>query len=125
MYGVVKNEILSKEFILGRLSQEEIFTWLLGYRPTIGNGQLNTMRGDKDPNCSFEYIGGKLRFRDWANREWSGDCFDCTMMKHGVSYWEALKLINKNFSLEGVVKTLQFNPSKNTKITAKSKIKRI
>lgn len=123
MYGIVKKEVLSKEFILERLSQEEIFSWLLGYRPSIGNGQLNTMRGDVDPNCSFEYVNGKLRFRDWANREWSGDCFDCTMMKHNVNYSEALKLINDKFSLEGVVKVKNFNSSKNTKVTSHSEFR--
>lgn len=70
---------LNKEYILSKISQEQIFEYYLQVPIEIGNliktpSVIRT--GDKDPTFSFYYNEqGKLRAKDHAGYFW-GDCFD-------------------------------------------------
>lgn len=68
---------LTKDYIMSRISQEQIFEKYLGV-PVVLDGVIKSpLRArDDDPSFSFYYSNnGKLRARDWAGYFW-GDCFD-------------------------------------------------
>lgn len=76
-YGILPN--LTRDYILSRISEEQIFEYYLGIK--VETGVLlptpHVIRpGDRNPTFSFKYSdNGKLRARDWAGYFW-GDCFD-------------------------------------------------
>jgi len=67
---------LNKDYILKRISQEQIFEHYLGISVVIDKLVKSPLRKDDNPTCSFYYnITGRLRFRDFSGHFW-GDCFD-------------------------------------------------
>lgn len=70
---------LNKDFILSKITQEQIFEYYLQIKVETGNLMKtpNVIRpDDNDPTFSFYYNdNGKLRARDWAGY-FHGDCFD-------------------------------------------------
>lgn len=74
MYGILPS--LTKDFILSRITQEQIFEKYLGIPVTDGLVISPLRARDNNPTFSFKYSdNGKLRARDWAGYFW-GDCFD-------------------------------------------------
>jgi hypothetical protein len=89
---------LSKEFVLERLTEEEIFEQYLGVEVQTQRKFRNPLRQDKHPTCTFSYRGGRLRFRDWAwNRPM--DCFDLVAYIYNTNYEGALEQIAADFNL--------------------------
>lgn len=76
-YGILPS--LTKDFVLSKISQEQIFEYYLGIKVdtnTLITAPPVLRPSDRTPTCSFYYSdNGKLRFRDWAGYFW-GDCFD-------------------------------------------------
>ncbi len=74
-YGVLPT--LDKNYILSKVTQEQIFEKYLGVSVDTTNLIISPLRhSDKNPTCSFYYSNnGKLRFKDWAGY-FHGDCFD-------------------------------------------------
>ncbi len=74
MYGILPS--LTKDYILLRITQEQIFEKYLGV-PVTNDLICSPLRArDNHPTFSFKYSdNGKLRARDWAGYFW-GDCFD-------------------------------------------------
>lgn len=70
---------LTKDYILSKITQEQIFEYYLGIK--VETEVLLTTPSvirpkDSNPTFSFKYSeNGKLRARDWAGYFW-GDCFD-------------------------------------------------
>lgn len=83
---------LTKDFILSKITQEQIFEKYLGISVTtdgLFKAPLSLRASDNNPTCSFYYSdNGKLRLRDWAGYFW-GDCFDI------VAYLNRLDSRNK------------------------------
>jgi hypothetical protein len=77
-YGVLPT--LTRDYILSKISQEQIFEYYLGVQ-VDGSGALMKTPAvirprDNNPTFNFKYSdNGKLRARDWAGYFW-GDCFD-------------------------------------------------
>jgi hypothetical protein len=89
---------LSKEYILQRVTEQEIFEKYLGAEVQTERKFRNPLRSDKHPTCTFSYRGGKLRFRDWAwNR--SMDCFDLVGHLYNTNFEGALEQIAADFNL--------------------------
>lgn len=80
--GILPN--LTKDYILSKITQEQIFEKYLGIPVESNSTTLvrSPLRAnDNIPTCSFYYSeNGKLRFRDWAGYFW-GDCFDAVGYK--------------------------------------------
>lgn len=67
---------LNKQYILDRISQEDIMTKYLGIPVEFNKLLLSPLRTDNNPTCAFYYNeNNKLRFRDLGGHFW-GDCFD-------------------------------------------------
>jgi DNA primase len=110
---------LTKENVLIRVEEEEVFQKYLKIKPTSGLF-CNPLRIDKNPTCSF-YVSdknGRLMFHDFAlGTSW--DCFAVVMQLYGLNFWEALKKVNKDFNLK--LGTYDPAPALKSKITKELK----
>lgn len=94
--------ILSKQFILSKLSEEEIFQRYLQVYPRLGDKYINTLPGrpkaDRRPGCNFfERSDGRLIFKDWAWKNF--DCIEAAQQYYGVGYHKTLQFIARDFNL--------------------------
>lgn len=100
MYGYVgEYEPLTIENILSRISQEDIFSSLLGGKPDINKTYLSLTRPDNTPNCNFVWYDGKLLFIDFGNTKTHLDCFGVIGQREGLSLQETLTFVNDKFQL--------------------------
>lgn len=103
-FGVLPT--LNKEYILSKITQEQIFEHYLGI-PVYTGGLIKVpriLRIDNNPTASFYYSNnGKLRFRDFAG--FWGDCFDLVAFLSQVnsndkrSFMIVLDRIAKDFKI--------------------------
>lgn len=78
-----------KEFVLSRLTQEEIFAYYLNCSiveiqqclQDKNEKILNTVRYEENPSLSFMYKKKKLYAKDWGDDTYSGDCFHMAARK--------------------------------------------
>ena len=98
---------IDKDFVLSKVSEEDIFCHYLGISEVTKKLYVSKVRSDKHPTCGF-YRGksGTLYFHDFA----TGDCFSCfslVMALYDCSYYRALRIVASDFGLitESVSKT--------------------
>lgn len=116
----ITDEVITREKVLEKISQEEIFSLLCGYVPVEFQRVVSPLREDHNPGCWFEYYLDTLYFKDFAFQPTSMDCFTMAMIKFNLSsYHEAVQLIynltkGKTIRLEAikVIKRLR-KPKKN------------
>jgi len=97
MYGYEKDTQLTKETILTKISQEEIFEFIFERKLDFSQRYTNPLRPeDKEPGCKFEWYNGYLRLVDFATEQKSFNCFTMIMLKYKVTFQEALEIIHKN-----------------------------
>lgn len=110
--------IINKEFILSKISEEQIFIKYLGLEPVDKGQFINPLRNnDENAGCSF-YINtqGIWKFHDIA-AGYNWDCFNVVEFSYGLSFKEALIRIAIDFGI------LEGNIS-NHYIAKKEKVKR-
>ena len=93
---------ISKEEILMRVTQEEIFKMVLGYLPREHTYINSPFRQDAIPDCYFEWYKGTMWLIDWAEpmpKKRHRDCFNVIQDHFNVSFYESLGVINKHFNL--------------------------
>jgi len=90
---------ITKELILSKCSQENIFEHYLGV--PVRKGLFcspSVIRPDRTPTCSFYKDGrGILKYKDFAGPTF--DCVGCVMYLYNCSYYKALKIIANDFGL--------------------------
>lgn len=96
-YGFSQYIPLSKEEILSRVSQEDIFKIVF---EDVLEGEYYTApyRTDSTPDCYFEYLNGTLFFVDFANtlsNYTNLTCFDVVQLKYGFNFIQCLQYINE------------------------------
>lgn len=92
--------IITKEFILARVLEEEIFKRYLGLEPSVTGSFVNPLRtNDGSPGCSF-YIDsrGYWKFHDHA-AGFNWDCFNVIEYDYGCTFKEALLKVAVDFGL--------------------------
>lgn len=100
--------ILTKEFILDRVSQEDILEKYLSIPVIFNKLQKSGIRKDPKPSASFQRkTDGSIIYRDFGDDSIKGDCFNVVCNKYHCSFQDALKIIAKDFKL------LDINISKN------------
>jgi hypothetical protein len=92
--------IIEKNYILSKISQEQIFEYYLNTKVVYHRHIRNPLRNDTHPSASFAWFKEKLIFRDWAENV-SYDCFDVVCKKHNVNFHESLSIIASDFGLNG------------------------
>lgn len=90
---------IDKEYVLSRISQEEIFEHYLGVEVQTSEHIRSPLRRDKHPTCNFDYHRGKLYFMDWAMFDSPKDCFNIVMYIYDLDFWDALEKIAADFNL--------------------------
>ena len=99
--------IITKEFILSKVSQEQIFIKYLQIEPNDRGSFVNPLRSnDESPGCSF-YIDsrGYWKFHDIA-AAYNWDCFNVVEFSYNLTFKEALIRIAIDFGiLEGNIST--------------------
>ena len=99
----INSSKLTKQAILEKVSQVNIFATYLGISVEtiyncINNGELicNPLRIDNHPTAGFRYNNkGKLKFKDFANDEFWGDCFDIVALVMSNIYNKPYNISNK------------------------------
>jgi 5S rRNA maturation endonuclease (ribonuclease M5) len=103
MYGYKEKRVfISKEEILEKVSQEEIFKFIVGYLPREHQYVFSLFRKDKSPNCYYEWYKDCLWFVDWSepeNKKQHRDCFNMVQDHFKVSFYKALEIVNGHFKL--------------------------
>lgn len=99
MFNPQSLEPLTKEFILSRITEEDIFLKYLNIYPNLTQRFRNPLRDDAHADCVFYRDGrGVLKFKDFAYRI-NVDCFNVVMIVWQVNYGHALKKIAEDFKL--------------------------
>jgi hypothetical protein len=94
---------LTKDIILGYISQEQIFERYLLKAVSLQAVYSNPLRHDPHPNCVFKYSeSGILYLYDYSPKsKMAIDCFDLVRKLHRVDFLDCLRLIANDFNLEG------------------------
>lgn len=119
--------IISKDFILARVSEEDIFKKYLGLEPTETGSFVNPLRsGDTHPGCGF-YVNdrGTWKFKDHA-AGFNWDCFNIVEYEFGLTFKEALIKVAIDFNLIEGDSTQKYNYIKHRarKVPTQIRIKR-
>jgi hypothetical protein len=97
MYELKPSITLTPNFILSKVSEEEIFERYLC--PVTNRKVCNPLREDRTPTCSFfRGRNGMLMFMDYSGA-FLGSCFEVVKHKYSVNFNDALKIIAKDFGL--------------------------
>lgn len=113
---------LTKDFILSRLTEEQIFVYYIG--PEVQRKKLfcSKLRRDKKPTCSiYRNKSNHLIYKDFATGQ-SLNCFGYVCELFCCVYWEALRIIANDFGLvqdKSLVKNKGKIITKDFKITEK------
>lgn len=100
MFKFEFNENVTKEFILTKVSEEEIFCYYLGIREISKKLICSRLRKDNRPTCGFYRNGkGDLYLHDFATGEFYS-CFSLVMEMYSVDFYSALKIIANDFGLK-------------------------
>ena len=92
------NPKITKEFILTRINQEDIFRSYLNIDVQLHKLYCSKFRADKKPTCGFYKRKNILYFHDFATNE-HFNCFNVVMKLYNCSYYKALNIIAKDFKL--------------------------
>lgn len=98
--STVKDEELTKQNVLKYLDEHLIFEYYFGKKIDLNESYVNPLREDQNPGCKF-FIGnkGKLLFIDFAKKTSVVDCFGFVSKKYDCSFYDALRIINRDFRL--------------------------
>lgn len=89
---------LTKEQILKRVSQEDIF--LIVFKTVDTNKYYtNPLREDSNPGCYFNWHNNILWFCDFADSKISRDCFEMLKDYYNLNFYQVLEYINQHFKL--------------------------
>jgi hypothetical protein len=90
---------LSKEMILDRISEVDIFAYYCSSFKQLGKPFCSELRQDSKPGVNIVLWKGKLLYKDWAYPEHTFDCFGYVMAAYNVSFYSALRIIDNDFGL--------------------------
>ncbi len=94
--------IIDREYLLARVTEEDIFTFYLHLEVKTGFHFLSPLRKDHKPTCSFKYgTDGRPRFKDWAHNT-SVDCFDLVGKMFRLGYTKTIQKIAYDMGLSDI-----------------------
>jgi len=92
--------IITKDFILSSLSQEQIFEKYLGISVEYNKLQRSGLRKDPKPSVAFKkMIGGDIICSDFGDARIKGDCFNLVAAIHRCEYKDTYKIIANDFNI--------------------------
>lgn len=100
MYSYSEFAPLTKEEIIKRVSQEEIYEIVTDYLPQADKYVCSPIRDDKNKGAYYEWVKGILYFKDFADPiRRIRDCFQFIMEEFNLNYNGALEYVNNYFQL--------------------------
>lgn len=104
------NKIVTKDFLLNRLTEEMIFSYYL--QDFVLNKPINSpLRKDDIPSFSISNRSGTYFYKDFATGD-SGDCIKFVAELYNISYIEAISRIAFDFGLKDMDTTLSIPTKK-------------
>lgn len=95
-----KQEAITRKFILDKIDDYSIYRYYFPSDFKINRPTINILRGEHQASFTiFQGIDGKLHHHDQADDYWKGDCFNLVCQKYGITLYEALCKIAKDFFL--------------------------
>ena len=118
MFEFSFGESITKEFILSKVSEEEIFCYYLEINSISKKLIRNRLRKDNNPTCGFyRNSKGDLYLHDFATGDFY-NCFSLVMNLYSVNFYQALKIIANDFGLK------EFKNIKKNELTPVSDVKK-
>jgi len=93
------NEYLSKENLLNKVSEYQIFKYFCRNFKELNTKFRSDLREDKSPTVSIALIGQSLRYKDFGYPDHSFNCFDYVAYKYNTDFYGALIHIDSCFGL--------------------------
>ena len=91
---------LTKENILKKVSEYQVFSYYLGCDFKSGVVMSSPLRQDDKPSFSiFTDRKGTLRFKDFGTGD-TGDCFTLIQKLFGIDFYSSLIRISEDFKLD-------------------------
>jgi len=90
-------DILSKEIILSKISEYQIFKYFCPNFKNLGVKFLSDLRPDRTPTVSIALINNRLYYKDFGFPEHSFDCFSYVGFKYNIDFLRVLTLIDSTF----------------------------
>ena len=114
---------ITKDFILSKVNQESIMHYYTGNDVTSKKLVTSCLRNDNHVTCGFyKSKSGILYMHDFATNQHL-DCWNLVMKLYNVNYYEALKIIARDFGLiDETNKVSKINIIPEIKETESSKI---
>lgn len=94
----LKNNPLTKEQILEKISEEDIFRYYVPHLVEFGKNFKSELYADTKPSCSIKRFTNGLLYKDFG----TGDVYDCfayVQAKFNCNFQECLKIIACDFNL--------------------------
>lgn len=84
---------ITKEYVLRRITEEEIFEFYLGITVKYGELFCSPLRTDKNPTCSFAKLpSGTVYYRDWSEDR-GMDCFNLVSKLYNLNFKQTVERI--------------------------------
>ena len=84
------DEYLSKENILDKVSEYQIFKYFCRNFREIGTRFRSDLREDKSPTVDIALIGQRLLYKDFGHPDHTFDCFSYVAYKYNTNFYGAL-----------------------------------
>lgn len=95
----VKKVLLTREEILKRISDYDIYKYYLSDFSVVGEPFRNTIRGETTPSMKIDYYQDRFTHFDFGDSRFRGDAFNLVEQMLNCDYYTALKKIDKDFNL--------------------------
>lgn len=89
---------LHKDSILCKISEYDIFRYYCHNFKNYGDKFCSELREDRSPTCSIVPWKGKVIYKDFGSGD-SHDCFSYVQAKFGLTFSEAMRVIDTDFGL--------------------------
>ena len=89
---------LHKDSILCKISEYDIFRYYCHNFKNYGDKFCSELREDRSPTCSIVPWKGKVIYKDFGSGD-SHDCFSSIQAKYGLTFSEAMRVIDTDFGL--------------------------
>jgi hypothetical protein len=93
-----KHELITKEFVLSRVSEEDIFRHYLGVSVEFNKLICSPLREDHRPTVSFREVEGVILMNDFSGH-FKGDCFEVVMFQRNCDFPSAVRQVAYDFGL--------------------------
>lgn len=98
MFSTEGHDVLSREAILKRISEFDIFRYYISGLEKPNQPFCSELRKDHSPTCRVSLLGVGYRYKDFGTGD-TYTCFAYVQAKYGLKSYEALRVIAADFRL--------------------------